>query len=61
MVETAGSSSDRLLSAMDQVEASGREALKSQGQETDLADLVTLLALTLVTSLPRLATVDFLS
>lgn len=40
MVETAGSSSDRLLSAMDQVEASCREALKSLGQETDLADLV---------------------
>ena len=40
MVETPASSSDSLLSAMDQVELSCREALKSLGKETDLADLV---------------------
>ena len=40
MVGTAGSTSDRLLSALEEVEVSCREALKSQGQETDLADLV---------------------
>ena len=40
MVESPGSSSDSLLSAMEQVELSCREALQSLGQETDLADLV---------------------
>ena len=40
MVGTAGSTSDRLLSALEEVEVSCREALKSLGQETDLADLV---------------------
>ena len=40
MVETAGSSSERLEAAMEQVELSCKEALKSLGQETDLADLV---------------------
>ena len=42
MVESPGSSSDSLLSAMEQVELSCREALQSLGQETDLADLVAL-------------------
>ena len=42
VVETPGSSSDSLLSAMEQVELSCREALQSLGQETDLADLVAL-------------------
>ena len=42
LVETPASSSDGLLTAMDQVELSCREALKSLGQETDLADLVAL-------------------
>merc|ERR1719245_1794380 len=39
-LETPASSSDGLLSAMDQVEQSCREALKSLGKEADLADLV---------------------
>ena len=40
MVEAKGSTGERLLSAIEEVELSCREALKSQEQETDLADLV---------------------